>query len=237
MHVVFVHGLGGAAALWDAARGALHAVSRARGGDAPTTSAVELPGCGARAGEPPGRTLDDVVGAVDERIRRDSGDVVIVGHSLGGAVAQYLAARRDDVRALVLVSTFLDNPPGDDMRRLLADDEAAFRALLLEHIYGTTPTTALSQRLFLATSPAVLDAHLEASAGFDGAALAARARDRVRATSLVGRGDALVREERRKRLVEAWGAEDRLIDAGHMVPDEAPTEVARAVVDVIDRLA
>ncbi|MFL5737718.1 MAG: alpha/beta fold hydrolase [Actinomycetota bacterium] len=76
---VLLPGLGGSAASWLSVGGGLSRHGRAL--------AVELPGTGRtpRAGR--GSTLEDHRRIVSELIARQSGDVVLVGNSLGGALA------------------------------------------------------------------------------------------------------------------------------------------------------
>src|SRR5262245_49522525 len=87
--VVIIHGIGGSARIWAAQ---LESFSAA--GFAPV--AVDLPGYG---GRPPVAALDfeglaaDVEGAIAERrLERP----VLVGHSMGGMVAQTMLRRRPD---------------------------------------------------------------------------------------------------------------------------------------------
>ncbi|WP_335986304.1 alpha/beta fold hydrolase [Glycomyces sp. MUSA5-2] len=94
---VFVHGLGGSAQNWTDLADALS--------DRLRTDAVDLPGFGHSAPAP--RTTipllaQDVAAWISESGR---GPVHLVGHSLGGAVAVYLAATRPNlVRTLTLIS-------------------------------------------------------------------------------------------------------------------------------------
>jgi pimeloyl-ACP methyl ester carboxylesterase len=231
MTIVFVHGLGGAARLWERTRAALSPPRECL--------ALELPGCGARAREAAPEDLEALVDDLEAQLRaleRPEQPLVLVGHSLGGALVQRLCARRVEVAALVLVSTFLESPPGEALRQLLRDDEASFRALLLSQLYGTGPETALSQELFRETRAEVLAAQLGALSTFDGRAAAAAVRARrptVRAVAIAGSRDPIANRRRHAALVEAWAAEERVLEAGHMLPDEAPAAVARAIDDVI----
>jgi 3-oxoadipate enol-lactonase len=95
--VVLLHGIGGGRAIWgDAASGTEQALREA-GFD---VWAIDFPGYGGRAGEP---TLDAMVRAVLEAA---GSRAVLVGHSMGGMVAQEVAAREPvRVQGLVLTCT------------------------------------------------------------------------------------------------------------------------------------
>lgn len=70
--------------------------------------AVDLPGHGASR-EPAGdlhADADAVAAVLDTIAERGSDDVVLIGHSYGGAVVSQAAAGRDDVAALVYVAAF-----------------------------------------------------------------------------------------------------------------------------------
>jgi pimeloyl-ACP methyl ester carboxylesterase len=115
--VVFLHGLGGAAKIW-----APQLPSFSASGFAPI--ALDLPGYGPRA---PVSTLsfeqlaDDLETMVADRALRRP---VLVGHSLGGMVAQTALRRRPDgYRAAVLCCTSpaFGDPVGDFQRKFVAD--------------------------------------------------------------------------------------------------------------------
>ena len=115
--VVFLQGIGGAAKLWDP-----QVANFAAAGYRPV--ALDLPGYGDR---PPVDHMDfemlaaDVEAAIDARgIERP----VIVGHSLGGMIAQTCLLRRPDgYRATVLSGTSpaFGNPSGDFQKKFVAD--------------------------------------------------------------------------------------------------------------------
>lgn len=115
--VVFLQGIGGAARLWEPQVESFKAA-----GYEPV--ALDLPGYGAR---PPvdHMTFDmlaaDVEAAIDQR-KLDK--PVIVGHSLGGMIAQTCLRRRPDgYRAAVLSGTSpaFGNPSGDFQKKFVAD--------------------------------------------------------------------------------------------------------------------
>jgi 3-oxoadipate enol-lactonase len=114
--VVFLHGIGGAARAW-----AGQSATFAAAGFEPV--ALDLPGYGAR---PPVAALDfdAIAGDVEAAIAgRGLDRPVLVGHSMGGMIAQTLLRRRPDgYRAAVLACTSpaFGNPDGAFQRKFVA---------------------------------------------------------------------------------------------------------------------
>lgn len=86
-----------------------------------STEAPLLPGHGTSVDDLHGRTWDDFVaaaevayGALAARVDR----VVVVGHSMGGALACWLASQHSEVAGLVAVNPFVD-PPAESFRDML----------------------------------------------------------------------------------------------------------------------
>ena len=115
--VVFIHGIGGAARVW-----AAQVASFSARGFAPV--ALDLPGYGGRA---PVTALDfDALASDVERAiaARGLDRPVLVGHSMGGMVAQTALRRRPDgYRAAVLACTSpaFGNADGEFQRKFVAD--------------------------------------------------------------------------------------------------------------------
>ncbi|MFP3558701.1 alpha/beta fold hydrolase [Paraburkholderia sp. SIMBA_049] len=66
---------------------------------------VDLPGMGARAGEPSPYSLDRFAADVTTQVRALSRPVVLVGHSMGAQIAELVAQRLDEqVRGVVLLT-------------------------------------------------------------------------------------------------------------------------------------
>ncbi len=93
MKVLLLHGIGGGAAIWgDEGSGTVRALRDA----GHETTAIDLPGYGGAPGTP---DLNGFVAAVTEH-------AVLIGHSMGGMVAQEIAARAPQlVQGLVLTCT------------------------------------------------------------------------------------------------------------------------------------
>lgn len=95
--VVLLHGIGGGRAIWGEGASRTERALRDAGFDA---EAIDFPGYGGRAGLP---TLDTMVAAAREAAGQGA---VFIGHSMGGMVAQALAAREPAVVCgLVLTCT------------------------------------------------------------------------------------------------------------------------------------
>ena len=115
--VVFVHGIGGAARVWAAQNGDLPAAGF-------TPVALDLPGYGAR---PPvtAMTFEELAADVEATIAERGLDrPVLVGHSMGGMVAQTALRRRPDgYRAAVLACTSpaFGNADGEFQSKFVAD--------------------------------------------------------------------------------------------------------------------
>jgi 3-oxoadipate enol-lactonase len=115
--LVFLHGIGGSARVW-----AWQMASFAAAGYEPL--ALDLPGYGARS---PVTAMDFEMLAADieEAIaQRGVSRPVLVGHSIGGMVAQTALRRRPDGYAaavLACTSPAFGNPSGDFQRKFVAD--------------------------------------------------------------------------------------------------------------------
>ncbi|MFL9960303.1 alpha/beta hydrolase [Paraburkholderia sediminicola] len=96
--LVFIHGFLDGADAWDDL--ARHLGDRAAG-----ALRIDLPGMGARAGEPGPYSLDRFAADVTTQVRALSRPVVLVGHSMGAQIAELVAQRLDaQVRGLVLLT-------------------------------------------------------------------------------------------------------------------------------------
>jgi pimeloyl-ACP methyl ester carboxylesterase len=232
--MLLIHGAGVSARTW---------VSQLRGlADALRPIAIDLPGH--RESDP---IADPTLTAYAETAYRalehlDTGPVFVAGHSLGGAVAQLLAARRPDmVKGLVLISTCAKVPSGDGGQRLLGFVPAPFRrAVFLWAV----------RKMLLApsASPDAVDLTLDEIRGCRPETIQhdtamGRAMDmeriaqglRVRTLVLCGGRDRLTVPELSRQLGALIGGSQLEIVpyAGHMLPLEAPAVVNQAIRDFV----
>lgn len=142
--VVFIHGIGGAARIWQAQLTTFCAAGY-------TCMAVNLPGYGGR--RPVQEVTFESLAADVEATITSKGfkQVALVGHSLGGMIAQTMLRRRPDAyRAAVLCCTSpaFGNPAGDFQKKFVADrlgPIAAGRTMndlapsIIDEIIGPTP--------------------------------------------------------------------------------------------------
>jgi pimeloyl-ACP methyl ester carboxylesterase len=221
--VLLIHGAGVSARTW------VHQLTGL--GDTLRPIAIDLPGRGesdplttptlARYAESAARLLDHL----------GTGPAFVAGHSLGGGVAQLLAARHPDrVKGLILVSTCARVPPDDGTLRLLGFVPPPFRALALLWTLRRTllgPTASWSAiDLTLAEvrgCPSTTIAHdTELGRRMDLEPVAAGLR--VPALIVCGARDRLTAPALSERLSRLVGGSRLAIvpAAGHMLPLEAP---------------
>jgi pimeloyl-ACP methyl ester carboxylesterase len=236
--LLLIHGAGVSARTW---------VNQLRGvSDALWPIAIDLPGH-RESDSMPDATLErfaDTAGRVLEELR--AGPAFVAGHSLGGAVAQLLAARSPEmVTGLILISTCVKMPPEEGAARLLGFVPAPLRRgvllwsarevlfapsasaaairLTLDEIGGCRPQTlhhdaALGRAMNLTT----IASHLRVPT-----LVLCGARDRLTAPALAQELSAMI-----------GGARLEIVpSAGHMLPLEAPGAVNRAILEFADAVA
>jgi 3-oxoadipate enol-lactonase len=122
--IVFLHGIGGAARVW-----ASQVASFRLAGFLPL--ALDLPGYGARASVT-AMAFEDMAADVEKAIaQRGLSRPILVGHSMGGMLAQTLLRRRPDGYAaavLACTSPAFGNPSGDFQKQFVADRLAPLEA-------------------------------------------------------------------------------------------------------------
>jgi pimeloyl-ACP methyl ester carboxylesterase len=249
--VLLLHGIGGGRAIWaDDASGTLSAIASA-GFHA---VAIDLPGYGgSSAMQPP--TLDgfvDAVMAVIEALRHRGAArrVVLLGHSMGGMIAQELLARHAGAAsALILACTTaaFGRPDGAWQVQFLKDRLApldaglgmvGMAARLVPAMLGDRArpqADAIAQQVMSAVPEATYRAALGAIAGFD--RRQALARIAVPTLLLAGEQDrtapADVMQRMAGRIADAEFAS--LPGVGHIANVEAPAMFNQAVVSFLQR--
>ncbi len=222
--LLLLHGAGGQALAW---QNQLLAFPRAR--------AQDLPG---RAGETP-TSVEGFLGALREARGLD-GSLILVGHSLGGAIAlRWALSYPGEVRALVLMCTGARLRVAPQILEGVrsADPTAIeqFGAMWL----GANPSPRLREKslaLLHAAPPAVLAADLEAADGFD--AMAELDRLRLPVLIICGAEDRLTPVKYGRYLHERIAGSELVVieRAGHMVMLEQPRATNQAMRAFLERL-
>ena len=235
---VFIHGAAGSSSFWELVRPAF-----------PAAWAVDLPGHAAgraRRSEPVPATGDPILESIDaftdwlmgEIAARHWGEVVLVGHSMGGAIAQVVALRRPVwLRGVVLSSTGPILPVPAELIDLVQHDYPAAIEWILAHSFATPPTGYRREgirRQLLRIPPAVTLASYRACNAFDIRAPLEQAHWTIPTLIVCGEEDQMTPPTYSEFLAEHMaGAKLGLIEnAGHMAPVEQP----EAWVAVVQRL-
>lgn len=230
--LVFIHGAGADHRHWERQYEALP--------QAFPIAAPDLPGHGASAG--PGETevgryadwLQDLLGAWG--IVRP----VLIGHSLGAAIALSLASRRDTAAAVVAVGSGITMPVNPAFLAVLKADPAAAGELAVRYALAKANRERLGGLVaagFGQTAPEVLQGDFSACDRLDlGAALG---RIRVPALIVCGSEDRMTKPECSEGLKDAIaGARLSLIPgAGHYAMIEAPEAFNRELTAFVFSLA
>jgi pimeloyl-ACP methyl ester carboxylesterase len=191
------------------------------------------------------RDLAEVLEAIDAR------DTVLVGHSMGGMTVQAFAAQHpqvvgDRVAALVLVATAAHGIGRDERSNKRAARAAGHKMAdrflrspvghaFFRGVYGVAVRRAdllLSRDGFLATTSAAREQFVDAMLSMD--LREANAAIDVPTTVLIGERDTLLPPKLGEEVAASIpGARIvRLADMGHMLPLEAPDQVATAITEV-----
>lgn len=241
--ILLVHGLGGSREVWSGLVPLLAAKAR--------VAVPDLRGCGGSTRGSAPYTLalcaDDI-----EAVAAAAGfdRYVLVGHSLGGVIAQEVLARRQSALAgavLVATSSRLNERATDNWRRLadtveargLSDSPAAAARGFAEDYAAAHPNVvAAHARLSAATNPKVYAEQARAASSYDYTdALGAVA---CPVLVLQGLADRLTPPGGSVLLHRALpaGARLEMIDgAGHNIPVEMPERVAELVIAFAEAVA
>lgn len=204
--IVFVHGLGGSQSTWQIVLGEL--------ADRYRVTAIDLPGHGLSDKSTPAQSdysVEALASAVAEALRAlKVAPAVVVGHSLGGAVALHLAIDHADlVSGLVLVnSAGLGREIASELLDLMAQEpgKETARGLLA---------------LFFEDQRLVVDRGIDEMAQGQLSAGAWEAQRAVAAAAFDRGGQRLAIRERLAEVDQptliAWGAKDRVIPLAHAI--------------------
>ncbi|GIW07723.1 MAG: 3-oxoadipate enol-lactonase [Dehalococcoidia bacterium] len=170
--------------------------------------------------------------------------VIIVGTSMGGLIAQQIAASRPEmVRALVLVSTWAERPSDLDLAEILARFDAApdletYYRPVIERTHPLTTDPAILRRILDLTSHHPREtARAGTIATFSYHDPDAAAAIRVPTLVVVGEEEQVAAPERSARLLELIrGSRLSVIHgAGHAPYLEAPQAFNQAVTEFLER--
>ena len=228
MTLCFVHGSGGNARVWNRQVDELSSV---------TTLAIDLPGHGSAGGagrESIAEYASDVLARLDAAgLRR----VILVGHSMGGAIAQMFALRYPErLDALVLVGT------GARLRvlprifeTLQADHEEGVRFLMTLAVAPTTSPELVARltRETLRTPQQVIIGDFRACDAFD---VMSRLPSIALPTLVVCGSEDRLTPPRYAEYLQAHIAGAHLVmvkGAGHYVQVERPDETTAAIRDFV----
>jgi len=227
--LLLVHGAGGSRLDWPAA---LRRLPGAR------VLTLDLPGHGRSTG--PGRdTIEGYAQDVCQFLDRLGLErAVLVGHSMGGAIAQQVAlCNPDRVAGLVLIATGSKLPIDPALPQRILDAPDATLDWIINNAWGpqiTDDLRALAHQRMAQTPPSVLRGDYLACQSFDmrdrlhkitaPALIIAATDDRMVHLSF---SETLAGRIPRAALVVIQGA-------GHMLPLERPAEVARAVTEWLE---
>ncbi len=229
--LILIHGAGESHLVWP---GALRNLPGA------TVYALDLPGHGRSRGR--GRSsiaeYTDLIVNWMEKVGLSR--AVWVGHSMGGAIAQWAALHHPErVAALVLVATGARLRVSPSILEGLRTDFPRTVDLIVEWSWGTNPPARLveeGRRMLLAMDPAIVEGDYRACDAFD-------VMDRlgeIRVPTLVigGTADRMTPIKYAEYLAAHIPKAElvRIDGAGHMVMLEQPEAVAEAVRSFLDRI-
>jgi pimeloyl-ACP methyl ester carboxylesterase len=231
--VVFLHGAGMDHTVWQFP--ARYFAHRGRAVLAP-----DLPGHGATDG-PALATIAALAAWVDRLLAEVGiGAAILVGHSMGAAVALAAAAAAPRVAGLALLGAALRMPVHPDLMAAAVADRREASDLVASWGHGGigrmggNPAPGLwlmegARRLLEGAGRQVLATDLAACAGFDAASLAARVR--CRTLVLIGGEDRMTPPGAGEALAAAIPAARclRLAGVGHMMMTERPDAVIDAL--------
>ncbi|UCG26204.1 MAG: alpha/beta hydrolase [Chloroflexota bacterium] len=201
--------------------------------------AVDLPGHGRSA--KPGRAsvsayADDVLALVETL---NLTEIVIVGHSMGGAIAMEIALRRPvEIVALVLVATGARLRVNETILDLVTDDYEQVVEFVTALAWGEDAppeTVGRGRAMMMECDPTAVEQDYMACNDFD--VMADIGSLTIPTLVLTGSEDQLTPPKYGRFLAENIpGAEYVAIDdAGHMLAQERPDEVAHAIIDFTRR--
>ncbi|MBI5498914.1 MAG: alpha/beta hydrolase [Deltaproteobacteria bacterium] len=228
--VLLLHHAGGGASDWS------EIVERL--GPGADALAVDLPGHGARLLEEPLRDVTAMAAFAARAVRARWGrPAIVVGHSMGGAVALQLALdHREAVAGLVLVSTAARLRVATALLDLVREHFQELPQQMAAMGFAPSASPAVAARWLSAPWPASPAAAVADFSACDACDLRPRLPEiGVPAVVMVGEQDLMTPVKRARELVEGMPCARMRVfpDTGHLLIWERPTEV----VEEIERMA
>jgi len=227
---LFIHGAGGSHLSFPAALRQLPSIS---------PILVDLPGHGRSPG--PGRDSIaefalDIVGLLDALSLESA---IMLGHSMGGAVAQWLALEHAArVDALVLAGTGAQLPVNQALIRGIIDEPDATISSIVRWMWARQAPAEIKQQsadIMLATAPSVIQADFIACDSFD---ISLRLAEIVRPTLiLAGESDKMTPLALSRELARGVAGSTLAVvpNAGHMMLLEQPDYSAELIGGWLER--
>lgn len=229
--LVFLHGSGGDGEVWLEQHSLSHGCR---------LIIPDLPGHGCSGGEPCCTARDYARWLQAFLTHLQPGPVVLLGHSLGGAIAQWCAAECEgEIRGAVLAGTGARLPVPPDYEQLIARDFAAAVEASCQAAYADSCALGLRTRgraMLHRNGPDILLADMRVCRDFDSTRWLARLT--VPLLVLCGADDAVVPAAGGADLAAqvACGRFQQIPGAGHMLMQEAPGEFNGAVAAFVHRI-
>lgn len=162
-------------------------------------------------------------------------EVMLIGHSMGAAVA-FHAAGHPRVGGVIALCSAASMPVNAELLALAKADPAAAQALIVKWGCNSLHPQAAAVRqvvghILQAAPLAAIGADLAACAQMLPVPLCAK-----KTLVISGRFDKMTPVEQGAALAERQGARHVVVDAGHMLPCEHAPEVARIILSFLDAL-
>lgn len=193
---------------------------------------IDLPGHGDHAGQACETILDYAKAVLEFMDEHRLEEATIVGHSMGGAIAQQLAIDYPErVKNLVLLSTGARLGVAEPILQAISADFEQAVNMMKGIVFGpemedVVMQTAIDQMREAGREVSMIDFH--ACNSFD----STDNLKQVSATAIVccGQRDFLTSPKKNKKLAESLGCHYfEFKEAGHMIPIERPAELARLI--------
>jgi pimeloyl-ACP methyl ester carboxylesterase len=161
---------------------------------------------------------------------------VVVGHSMGGGVAQEMALRHPDrVAGLVLVSTGLRLGVSGNFLSVVSHDFGYALTYVRQFAFGPEPSDAHCQHILAQMKEIGQQVGIQdLIACRDFSTIGRAAEIRQPAVVLVGEMDRMTRPSRGEHLAQELGTQLRQVpNAGHLLPVEQPDALAELIAEFV----